>query len=556
MLKNNTTIILFAPLFILSVLFYLPNSGGFGYALPFNSLALASLALVVFALINCACRKQEFAVDGFFKAACLLLVMLLIPLLWSNEFQLYKSLPRFFTILLGILFYFALSQLNPNETQLKQLLLLICFSTCISSCFALYQNYLMTSDSYFAIKIEYGRPTGIFQQVNLLASYTATGFAISLYLIRSIKNKLIINLLLFSLLINLWVLFLTQSRTGLLAGALIALFYIFLFIKNKQFKKSILFVTLIGMALILAKNLPYSLDNDYITKKEVISSPKIRLNIYQDSFELFLQKPFLGHGYGSYHNALINYAATKSEERNNTNYAAKVTHPHNEIVLWVVEGGIFAGIPMVLFFSYFCHLILSGKAINKIGLFLLITPILIHILTEHPFYQSTIHYSVFITLLFIVLKFCNSGIDSVKLPTSAIKILNLVTFIILIAFSLTALQSSIVLRKYIYKEPNNHMLLSQAFNPFIEYKFREIRINTLKLEAALQQKNYDGVIDFIEWSERFLQAYSSDYVYFETIRALKSVSMNTQANTLTIHAKYLYPQNNSWDTGIWKPSNS
>ncbi|MGO2293371.1 hypothetical protein, partial [Pseudoalteromonas sp.] len=135
-------------------------------------------------------------------------------------------------------------------------------------------------------------------------------------------------------------------------------------------------------------------------------------------------------------------------------------------------------------------------------------------------------------------------------------VLNLVFFIILIIFSLTALQSSMLLRQYIYKEPNNHILLSQTLNPFVEYKFKEIQINTIKLEVALQQKNYNEVINFLTWSEVFLKAYPSDYIYFETIRAMKALSMGKQANALTIEAKHLYPKNNSWDTGTWEPSNS
>lgn len=534
----------------------MPNSGGFGYSLPFNSLALLSLGLIIFVLAQLACKNSEFSTDNFLKAACILLIILSSPLLCSNETQLYKSFPRFFTILIGILLYFALTQLNPNKAQLKQLLLLVCASTFISSCFALYQNYLMTSDSYFAIKIEYGRPTGIFQQVNVLASYTATGIAVSLYLLGSVKNKLIINLLLACTLINSWVLFLTQSRTSLLAGAIIALYYLLLLIKKRKLKKLTLLIALVGTSLMLAKTIPYSAGNDYVTKKEIISSPKIRMYIYQDSFELFLQKPLLGHGYGSFHRKIIDYSATKAAERGGINYGVKVTHPHNEILLWVVEGGIIAGLPIIVIFSYFCYLIFSSKASNKVGLFLLITPILIHTLTEHPFYQSTLHYAVFVTLIFIVLKLCNLGNNSINLNISIIKVLNLVFFIILIIFSLTALQSSMLLRQYIYKEPNNHILLSQTLNPFVEYKFKEIQINTIKLEVALQQKNYNEVINFLTWSEVFLKAYPSDYIYFETIRAMKALSMGKQANALTIEAKHLYPKNNSWDTGTWEPSNS
>ena len=553
---NNTykKLTLFFPLFIISVVFYIPNIGGFGYSLPFNLFTLLTSSLVIFTVVHCACLKNLFEYDNFFFALCIFFIFLCLPVLISDEFQFYKSLPRFLTILFGLLYYFSLMQLKPEKSYLTLLLLLICTSSFVSSCFSLFQNYLMTSESYFAVKIEYGRPTGIFQQVNVLASFTATGIAVCLYLLNSLKNKYLILFLITCVFVNFWVLFLTQSRTGLLAGAILICYYSFIYFKSKEFKKIIILIGILITSLTLAKTLPYGAGNDYITKKEVISSPTIRMYIYQDSLELFLQEPITGHGYGSFHRQLTDYSAGKAIERNNINYGKKVTHPHNELLLWMVEGGAIAGVAIVLIFSYFCYLIYYSKHKNKLGVFLLSMPILLHTLTEHPFYQSTIHFVFFVTLIYITLKQCSIPQRKINLDRSLIKILNLLIVLCIVIFSLTALQSVIKLKKYIYDEPNNHILLSQTLNPFIDYKFKEIQTNTLKLEFALQQNNYNEINEFILWSEGFLKAYPSDYIYFETIRAMKALLMMEQAEELNNKAKYLYPQNNSWETGIWVPS--
>ena len=110
--------------------------------------------------------------------------------------------------------------------------------------------------------------------------------------------------------------------------------------------------------------------------------------------------------------------------------------------------------------------------------------------------------------------------------------------------------------RYIYNEPNNHILLSQVLNPIAEYKFIEIRTNTLKLDIAIFNDDKKEISKFIDWSHEFLKAYPSDYIYFETIRAMKTLLMTEQAEKLNNTAKYLYPQNNSWETGIWAPSDN
>lgn len=553
---NNTyrTTFIFFPLFIISILFYIPNIGGSGYSLPFNAFTLFSLGIVTFTLIHIACLKNKFTIDKFFIASCFFLLAITIPFFWSDNAQAFKALPRFFTIILGLVYYFSLCQYNPSKEQITLLLFVICISTFISSCFSLYQNYLMTKHSYFAIKIEYGRPTGIFQQVNVLASYTSTGLAIALYLLKVVKKSNFTVLLTAVAFVNIWVLFLTQSRTGLLAGAIIALYYLFTYLKEKSYKSIVLFTTLILLAHFLAKNLPYSSGNEYVVKKDVISTPQIRLYIYSDSLGLFLQKPFTGHGYGSFHNEILKYSATKSAVRENINYGKRIPHPHNELLLWIVEGGVLIAVSFLVLFSYFFYLIYNGINNYKACLLLILLPIFLHTQTEHPFYQSTLHFIVFITIVYSIIRLCNIKSLEIKPNVSLIKITSLLFTTFLFIFSITALQSTIKLRRYIYIEPNNHILLSEALNPLIEYKFKEIQINTLKLEIAIRSNDINSIQQFIDWTDTFLLAFPSDYVHFEKIRALKALDYKNKAEQETNIAKTLYPQNKSWDSAIWTPS--
>ncbi|MDX1727530.1 MAG: Wzy polymerase domain-containing protein [Pseudoalteromonas tetraodonis] len=553
MLHINKTALLFTPLLLISIFFYIPNAGGFGFSLPFNSFALMSLSWALFIVIyNSIKSKQPFKLDRFLVIAFTALLLLLLPSFWSEQTQLYSALSRFIFIILGLYTYFCLLQIKNKKTFNESLLYLICFSSLLSACFALYQNYLMTADSYFAIKIEYGRPTGIFQQVNVLASYTATGIAISFYLLTGLKARSLKSFLYLCIFVNSWALFLTQSRTGLLAYGVILCWYIFLIFKEKEKRKLAFLLSGIMASFILAKTLPYSTGNEYVSKKEMFSTPNARLQIYQDSLGAFLEKPIIGHGYGSFHRVITDLSATKAADRNNINIGKKVTHPHNEFILWLVEGGVIAAFAMLLLFYYLCSIIFKGSSQNKFGLFLLITPILLHCSTEHPFYQSFIHFIVFTFLLFYITNACNLKEKSIQINLSFLKITNLLIVVFITLFSITAIQSSIILRHYIYNEPNNHILLSKTLNPFIEYKFKEIQINTLKLEVAIQNQSNTEIINFLNWSKEFLQVYPSDYIYFERIRALIFLGLKEQAEAERKLAKTLYPQNISWDKGIWE----
>lgn len=551
-LKNP--VILFSPVFLISVLFYIPNSGGSTFSLPYNSFTLLALGLSVFVTLHYRTKKHHTIVfDKFLFLIITCSLALFIPLSWSKSAQLYSALPRLTTIIFGAFLYFSLLQINYRRYFLKYILYIICLSTVISSLFSLYQNYLMNTNSYFTIAIEYGRPIGIFQQVNVLSSYTATGLAISFFLLWDKNKKPIVYLLLFSIFLNSWVLFLTQSRLGYLSFLIISLYYTLRFLKSRKSKLLITTLVIITVSFSLAKLLPYSIGNEYVTKKNILSSPNIRLQIYTDSISIFSEKPFLGHGYGSYHRLITDYSADKAESRGNVNIGKTVEHPHNELILWLVEGGIFSVIIILMPIIYLTLKLQKSSNKKKSGLLLLITPILLHNLTELPFYQSFLHFITFIFLFYYILQSCDKNELTIIHSKSTLKISNLIIFIGILLFTTTSIQSIVLLRRYIYEEHYNHILLSKLTNPFIDFKFRQIQINTLKLEIAINSNDYTTVRNFISWSDNFLQAYPSDYVLFERIRAFRFLGMVEKEKSELIHAKKLYPQNSSWDSQIWTP---
>ena len=96
---------------------------------------------------------------------------------------------------------------------------------------------------------------------------------------------------------------------------------------------------------------------------------------------------------------------TARQHQLNQNYPAGIpslTHPHNELLYWSIEGGL---IPLlaIVFTSIFilARLYQTNKG-GRIATFALFLPIILHNQIEYPFYHSAIHWITLILLVYWV----------------------------------------------------------------------------------------------------------------------------------------------------------
>ncbi|HEJ6996506.1 TPA: O-antigen ligase C-terminal domain-containing protein, partial [Serratia marcescens] len=132
-------------------------------------------------------------------------------------------------------------------------------------------------------------------------------------------------------------------------------------------------------------------------------SNSARLTMLHDVGAMILAKPLLGWGYGGFEYSFAHFRLQAMPWREVLEVAG---HPHNEILLWWVEGGLpaLAGIVIVLVAG---ALLLKRAwqrdreqpAGARVGLFLVLLPMLVHTQLEYPFYLSTPHWLVFLLLL-------------------------------------------------------------------------------------------------------------------------------------------------------------
>ncbi|RTF27414.1 PglL family O-oligosaccharyltransferase, partial [Serratia marcescens] len=132
-------------------------------------------------------------------------------------------------------------------------------------------------------------------------------------------------------------------------------------------------------------------------------SNSARLTMLHDVGAMILAKPLLGWGYGGFEYSFAHFRLQEMPWREVLEVAG---HPHNEILLWWIEGGLpaLAGIAIVLVAG--ARLLKSAWQRDReqpngarVGLFLVLLPMLIHTQLEYPFYLSAPHWLAFLLLL-------------------------------------------------------------------------------------------------------------------------------------------------------------
>ncbi|HBE9116724.1 TPA: O-antigen ligase C-terminal domain-containing protein [Citrobacter braakii] len=266
-----------------------------------------------------------------------------------------------------------------------------------------------------------GRPLGMFGQVNLLGSFLATGLGATLWSVVQCRRKNSIFAWVVILLTIGFALYLTHSRTGWL-GATIAMVGLVIFSPAKMRRKTILLITglIVGCWLLVqiipSPGIPILLPAEHqmqsqADKTAINSDAKDasafslermraessiqRRQMLEGSVALIKQHPLLGAGAGSFESVWPDALASTGQV---SSFEHTVTHPHNEILFVLAEGGIVALSGLLLFAGIFCIPLIKGSHRSR-TIWALTLPIALHCMTEYPFYLSAVHAVIFLLLL-------------------------------------------------------------------------------------------------------------------------------------------------------------
>nr|WP_285817583.1 Wzy polymerase domain-containing protein [Echinimonas agarilytica] len=338
------------------------------------------------------------------------------------------------------------------------------------------------------------------------------------------------------------------SRTALLSLVLSLMLVAFVAWRTGSDKKKQLFS---GLLLIILGGILGVIYNDFqeSIRREVESSlvsGGVRLVIWPIVWDMFLEHWLFGIGYGNFEVAYLNFQAELYQQ--NGDYGlSKLSHPHNEILFWAVEGGI---LPCVGILSFAIFVIWRLCVLGARGAYLaaLMLPLVLHSLTEYPFYASAFHWLLLCSLLgFLEVFYHHQNFQHMRIVNvSFVNAWNGVALSLsslLVIFCLTNLWTIRQVTETVKMPVETRTLepLQSIVNPYVMQYQLEYMIMHYTLPIYLKESNKQGLLQYVEWAQGAMKRKPRVELLINMIRSYTVLQMHSEATATIQHMKYLYP---------------
>ncbi|WP_233527847.1 Wzy polymerase domain-containing protein [Serratia sp. PAMC26656] len=520
------------------------------------------LSLIVWLCVGS--KKRSIIITPTAKLLFISLVLLAIPLFYTRQEWLEAASWRWAGLLGGLIFYFSWLQVSASFHLRQVVYYGLLFAISVQALLALLQLFAPEL-SWVAFRAS--RVYGIFQQPNVLASFIATGLALALMLfllpgfaLRRARYEhcrlAVLGILLLVLpALLVWI----QSRVGWLGGTLVTLLFLWRFyavfpVRCKQALMLIAAGAATGIAvMLLADVVGHGEELRYLSHE---GSNQARWTMLRDTLRMIAAKPWLGWGYGGFEYSFLHFRINQIPPTVVTEIA---NHPHNEILLWWVEGGLVALLGMGLIIAGGLRLVCrawrqdrqafaDGRrcAGEPTALCFVLLPIVLHTQLEYPFYLSALHFMVF--LLLLAMLDCQVSGEAGRKPLPAVmgrvlrgglSLLSLGTVVVM-AF---ALQGGLTLTRAertgladitaVRAMPGLSAWVHQDRKGFDEQVHALLMFNRTGDERLLE--------GYVHWANGYLKKRIDRNVYASLYLILKHQGNNTQAERLRREAIAFFP---------------
>ena len=513
-------------LFAAAPLYYQKNMGGRGLELTFNITTWAvAITFICFTTLLVTVRKTIQLPQNslYFLAAP---VVIILNSVIAGTSQPIVFIFRELFLLGGLLFFFALFQFKPRQYQVEWILLIIALSTIIQSSIGILQiSYPELLGTWYETSGD-DVPRGVFQQINVQVSFLATGIAISFYLLsRPIAkrfNYVVSSLLILSIGLGTFVIVYSGSRVGLLS-LVVSLILILLFRHRQLFHNKLLVICAIVAITSGAFTARDGMERSFAKTMNIAQgvSREARINMYRIAYEIVVQKPLQGHGIGNFLRVWNLQASDYFSRHPDAVLPPYVTHPHNEVVYWLIEGGliivtgILAAVVAVLLGLFRC-----GRR-RAAGYIAMLLPVTLHTQVELPFYISSVHWFLWLFLIFVVMRH-GAHQKNMMLSLAANRLVQL-TSIVVFATSLYFLQHTSRAQADIMDFVTQRAIDSRYLQIALQNSYHKRRAQELAMQALLYKgittNNRAYVIEYIQWSTEPLAREPKLQFYKNLIRA-------------------------------------
>ncbi|MCG7491563.1 PglL family O-oligosaccharyltransferase [Vibrio sp. Of14-4] len=538
-----------AIIFLLGMHVFMPNPGGSGLELSFNTTTWIAVS------ISLAIGLYQIGTQGFIRYNKLTIglficcVLLTLPVFYPKS-DISLSLGRLFGLWSGMALFSLLQQFRFSNKQKQRLLWFIAIAVLIEALFGWIQYLMLEPNNAFGYSTSVNRPYGIFQQPNVMASFLVTGLALSGYLLTKHPKKYhtkiseVSFLYLMPALTIPLILFLA-SRTGWVSGFLAVLLllpYIYKFATPKRFWGWIVSI-LIG--LIIGSSITALTGETKLMTEKARGSDKARSLFFPQSLHMLIEKPFTGYGYGRFEPEYITYTARQHQL--NANYDPgfpSLDHPHNELLFWGVEGGLLPVLAIIIAAIIVLLRIYNAKKGTRLAMFALFVPIVLHSQLEYPFYHSAIHWITFIILLFWVDQRARSyrSTSITFITRTSLRVMSLITPVIVSFYMLTALHTNYILTRFETSTVKDPKLLEKVTNPILWKDRYDWDIYSTYLNKGLLQQEANYIQPYIDWSLKTIRNKPRPALYNNLIIAYQGLGDTVRAEQVRSEAQYLFPK--------------
>jgi O-antigen polymerase len=551
--SSKVLTILLSLLFLVAPFYYQDNLGGEGLNLPFNAVVWLPVLFII------AGATYKIIDSGSWVRPNYLWLILAMPIgLYLTGFVSGMERPGEWLIRLGVVFggialWFSVLQYRISEQQMNQLLYLLLASMLIHALVGLVQ---MISHPLFTgwVPISSGnRLLGMFQQPNLQASLMATAVALALWLATTKsfseqrwpqKSALFLTLFLASLEVTA-----SGSRVGLICSLLVLLLIgagrIKVMISQPLLAIALAFT--LGAGAVAGYQANDGAVQAYNKIEKLAEEGKdARPHIYRIALNVFERSPLFGHGIGSFQSEFQKERVTyyQTTDASAVDGAPRFSHPHNELLFWMDEGGLVALLAIgIAVIGVVLQLIRLGWG-EGLALAALLLPIALHTQTELPFYISTYHW-ILLSILLAVLFSYRTTLKPIKLSSGATTLLKgtpLVFVTVLVLFLVHSLLSQTGIMQYYKQRGTEPTHLRFALNNVYFKELGEYFVMRSSLYGAIEHQDEKGVLGFIEWGESYLEQIPDIQLYRDVAIARQNIGDESGALALIAEAKAIYPK--------------
>lgn len=542
-LKNKATLLI-VLWFCVGLIWVFPNHGGSGLELPQNLLAWSVLALIALWCALFAKNGKAFYPTGTSWIVCGA-VLWSLPILWSpvTAWQ-WNALPKVLG-LWGLICVWLLLLKSSCGFRLKNAWLMILV---IAALIQVVYGAIQLSD---ISNLPGGRPYGSFQQINVMASFLATGMLCALWLFTRNRQKQMMMLSAIALILLPAMLVLLQSRTGFLGAVLGSVIFLSVSSKDSRSGSALLLLvigTMTGLGLLHFGPAYFPDFIPGLVAKE--GSTLQRWYIIRLTWQLIMNHPIVGNGYGSFE-ALFGQLAQQVPPglQNST-----IQYPHNEFLYTWMEGGIVAVLGMLSMLTGIIKR-LWGKGGRRWAGFAMLLPLALHMNLEYPLYQSVTHGITLIMLLLITgpaartLQTVSYSRTAQKWSRVGVGMLASAVLVFMITGTTTEVQLTRIEQQGLMPlARDEHATVKALVNPLSQYERLDFDRHVALLLRFNTTRNNELLTQYQIWAERYLQVHNNPDVYNTLMMIYRSLR-SPLAQAVCLRAKDMWPEDKRFSCG-------